>query len=283
MQAREQFVEILDPAEHRLKAIVRSYAFKDEINCGLKNCRQGHKKGYLVATESGLETNIGHKCGKKYFGADFQREHRNFQALLAKGVELETIARFQAQATSHLERAASLWHDVRGGWWVARCQAIFESHQTQTIRSQLRDMRNSGNWGIWRYENRTAEDDWAAGLGFRRDEQFARIRIGELRGLNATKVSAQEIVNRSLLEKIERFREIDFRLMRSPEIVMVARWCGGLEGKFRAAALIVQDGRRFFSSENLTEMKKLCKTAEDQKAIGAITLAIASLPLSQNM
>ena len=56
----------LDPSQHKLKQILGHYIEKEWKPCGLSNCHQLHGKGYYVVTESGLETNIGKDCGKKY-------------------------------------------------------------------------------------------------------------------------------------------------------------------------------------------------------------------------
>ena len=68
---RPGFTNNLDPNEHELSKIIGQYAFSDKIACGLSNCHTPHARGYLVATKSGQETNIGKDCGKSYFGVDF--------------------------------------------------------------------------------------------------------------------------------------------------------------------------------------------------------------------
>ena len=64
------YVKGIDPTKHKLKAIIGSYYLKD-IHCGLSECNSSHDKGYIAQTQSGVVTNVGHICGKKYFGVDF--------------------------------------------------------------------------------------------------------------------------------------------------------------------------------------------------------------------
>jgi len=72
------FVSNLNPSEHKLKAIIGRYIFKDYIQCGLSNCHTPHGKGYIATTMDGLSINIGKDCGKKYFGVDFETLSNKF-------------------------------------------------------------------------------------------------------------------------------------------------------------------------------------------------------------
>jgi len=76
------YVKGIDPTQHKLKAIIGSYHLKG-IHCGL-SCNQPHDKGYIAVTQSGAVTNLGHDCGRKYFGVDFitfkNQHHRELDA-----------------------------------------------------------------------------------------------------------------------------------------------------------------------------------------------------------
>ena len=65
----------LDPAQHALRDIIGDYSFakKNALACGLKNCRTIHQNGYVVVTVDELETHIGNRCGTRYFGVSWGR------------------------------------------------------------------------------------------------------------------------------------------------------------------------------------------------------------------
>lgn len=72
LRARPRFVEVLDKRAHALKAVLTDYRFPKMVRCGLSECRTPHFDGYLVETQDGHETNLGHVCGKRTFGESFE-------------------------------------------------------------------------------------------------------------------------------------------------------------------------------------------------------------------
>lgn len=67
------FSSSLDPSITELQEIIGRYKGEHgTVKCGLKSCQTPHSKGYIISTQSGNITNIGHVCGKKYFGVDFE-------------------------------------------------------------------------------------------------------------------------------------------------------------------------------------------------------------------
>jgi hypothetical protein len=70
ISSRPHFHAILDSSQHALSKVLTDYDFESKVQCGLKVCRVAHNSGFLVLTTDGLETNIGHVCGKNHFGAE---------------------------------------------------------------------------------------------------------------------------------------------------------------------------------------------------------------------
>ncbi|ECV6093068.1 hypothetical protein DIK19_12480 [Salmonella enterica] len=84
--SRPNFVAKIAKGDHQLEEIIGYYKFKEEIHCGLTGCNQPHQMGYIVKTSSGIETNIGNKCGKNEFGVEFGENVLSFN----KFMQLET-------------------------------------------------------------------------------------------------------------------------------------------------------------------------------------------------
>lgn len=73
IQNRENYRPKLDLRDQQLSDVFGYYEdLPEEIPCGKASCRAGHKKGFLVITEDGLETNLGHVCGTNVFGIAFE-------------------------------------------------------------------------------------------------------------------------------------------------------------------------------------------------------------------
>ncbi|EEI9942660.1 hypothetical protein GP099_003654, partial [Salmonella enterica] len=84
--SRPNFVAKIAKGDHQFEEIIGYYKFKEEIHCGLTGCNQPHQMGYIVKTSSGIETNIGNKCGKNEFGVEFGENVLSFN----KFMQLET-------------------------------------------------------------------------------------------------------------------------------------------------------------------------------------------------
>jgi hypothetical protein len=117
---RPGFVPNLNPKEHKLKAIIARYSFAEEIHCGLSDCHQWHKKGYLAVTESGAETNIGKDCGATYFGIEFKTIARTFDRDVATAKRRETLTGLSARLDGISQRIAGMRSTRRGADWVHR-------------------------------------------------------------------------------------------------------------------------------------------------------------------
>ncbi|GAA6578881.1 hypothetical protein AF22_02538 [Klebsiella pneumoniae CHS 66] len=71
VRQRENFHENVDLKDKKLFKIIGSYELQDKRTCGITSCHKAHNRGYIVATEDGIETNIGNDCGFKYFNVAF--------------------------------------------------------------------------------------------------------------------------------------------------------------------------------------------------------------------
>lgn len=65
------YTDSINPKEEKLKQVINKYELSTKGKCGLSNCGTPHFSGYIVETETGKLTNLGHVCGKKYFGTNF--------------------------------------------------------------------------------------------------------------------------------------------------------------------------------------------------------------------
>ncbi len=118
IETRPGFVKDLNPADHKLKAIIGRYVFGEKIRCGLSNCHTPHAKGYIVVTEDGHETNIGKDCGKTYFGVDFEILSNQFDRDLAASENREALATFSFHLDELEARVGTLRTAEHGADWV---------------------------------------------------------------------------------------------------------------------------------------------------------------------
>ncbi|WP_394224438.1 hypothetical protein [Alteromonas gracilis] len=82
--SRPRYQKDVDHDAVQLVRILGHYTMEEVGSCGLSNCHQPHKKGFLVLCkpQNGLanhfETNIGNQCGKNIFGVTFDEQTKNY-------------------------------------------------------------------------------------------------------------------------------------------------------------------------------------------------------------
>jgi hypothetical protein len=85
-QGRSSFRWSLTVTEQNLSRFVGGYNLPKELyqRCGLshgsKPCNQEHGHGFVIATQDGLETQVGKDCGLRHLGAKFEELERLFTA-----------------------------------------------------------------------------------------------------------------------------------------------------------------------------------------------------------
>lgn len=98
---RQGFHVGIDPDKQKLKRIVGQYWLPEKHPCGLSICCQPHNKGYLIVVEGGL-TNVGNRCGKKYFGVEWNDAKNSFQKDLNTQRYIERLLEFKNQLEPHI-------------------------------------------------------------------------------------------------------------------------------------------------------------------------------------
>ncbi|EEX9002968.1 hypothetical protein E9Z77_003557 [Escherichia coli] len=107
--SRPNFVASIDKGEQQFEEIIGYYKFKEEVHCGLTGCNQPHQMGYIVKTSSGIETNIGNKCGKNEFGVEFGENVLSFNKLM----QLEANREIIRTAKNKLEEWQKIIENIR--------------------------------------------------------------------------------------------------------------------------------------------------------------------------
>ncbi|WP_145533714.1 hypothetical protein [Yersinia alsatica] len=128
VQKRESFHEILDLTNQKLLDVFGYYELPEKKPCGKKSCRTQHYKGYLVVTETGDETNLGHICGSEAFGIEFENQ----------AVEINKKATYHKLLTSLKEAKANLWH-----FYQLKAQLEAGTPSLSDIAHRIMDMKDT--------------------------------------------------------------------------------------------------------------------------------------------
>ena len=255
----------LDSSRYKLKEIIGDYSFarKDQLPCGLKNCRTKHQNGYVVVTEQGPETHIGNRCGKKYFDvnwgevkAEYNRAKERkeqeewLQGVLARRVPLLALAKRLLQAL----------YDANAE--LVRVLSII--NQERDLSAALVEAAKRG--GALEIEEEVDEEVRKA-MRLKPNQRFRTIKLGQLLGIEAavpprgdTRLRGQAAADRLRVGDIpslealsaESLRNLNARA-RKAQVTQL----DGMQTRLSDAEKLIAQTRRFTSPANLRELGKL--------------------------
>jgi hypothetical protein len=270
----------VNPEEVTLKAIIGNYVFPSDVPCGLSSCHQGHRRGYLVATNSGVVTNLGHVCGKNYFGVDFESMRRVFDREMRIRSYREQLAAFKLRIPELLDSIDELRSRERGANWVNRGIRILMSPDglPHGIRRMLQVMARTSEDRLFieramtererdiTAQQRRGPDDEKTG------ERFVREQIGTLAGLQALREDAdlRALLIIDLEAGLDRLAAMDVESAEERELSKVSRWVSEVEGKFELATRIVGAGATLLERDNLAQLVEQAEGADERAAVRAV-------------
>ncbi|MCX8963229.1 hypothetical protein EHW64_19460 [Erwinia psidii] len=114
VHSRSGYVVDLDSNGKVLNEIFGFYKNEPSRPCGLKNCHAGHNKGFLVRTDDGFETCIGHICGSKIFHEKFEVLAQLIENEVNLEIYKEAVKSKKANVFEYWKKAAELTTGVNG-------------------------------------------------------------------------------------------------------------------------------------------------------------------------
>lgn len=274
IEERPGFQKKIDPKPSKLKAILGSYEFKDEVHCGLP-CNQPHLKGYLVVTEEGAETNIGKDCGASYFSVNFEEMRVKFEKDMKLKERQETVRQFKARLPEFAAKVQAL---KEGG--ATRCyrlsRPLVEPHKgvPSRIVSSLSDMIRTGSSDV--VVERTATDaehevlESQAGRRLPRP-QTTRDRVGIVLGLGffAPDLDLRRIIVEGIEPMLSKIEGIDETTARDRELGDWAKWIGGSDSELERIERAVSLGTSLLRQSNLVVLRQLLRTRDERAEFSA--------------
>ncbi len=271
IETRPGFIRNLNPADHKLKAIIGRYVFSEMIRCGLSNCHTPHAKGYIVVTEDGHETNIGKDCGKTYFGVNFEILSNQFDRDLAASQNRETLATFSFHLDEFEERVHALRKGARAADWVYKnTRPLLSAGRgcpdeiVQRLAAMIKARSPDVSVGRRATEEEIAQIEVSEGRAVRRPH-FVSESIGQIAGLEALypENDLRELLILDLETHIREFRELEIDNLTHSELKRWAKWAAGVEATLERGAVIVRSGRTLLTANNLDPLLRALTTSAE--------------------
>lgn len=267
------FAGKLNPKDKTLKEVIGQYTFPDYISCGLSTCGTAHKSGYIVTTESGEVTNIGNKCGKNYFGLDFDQSARAYDRAVKNHQNREVVSHFKSSLESQIVNVVELKNSVAGAAWVQRStQSILQKNDSfsSSLRSIISNMIKQRDDSIKVSRQATLEEvkNLEASTGKKPPSpHYIEEQIGKLRGFAALydENNLRKLLTLDLELSLKNLNSIDIESLSPTELSKWAKWCNEYEGNLSQTKKAIELGRELLQPENLSQLTPLIKSDTEKK------------------
>lgn len=281
---RPGFTNNIDPKAHTLKAIIGSYIFPERIPCGLSNCHTPHAKGYLVETASGLETNIGHDCGRTYFGVDFETLSRKFDRDITEKENREKLWSFAFKIDELKRRIQELRNAPHGGNWVykrARQLLDVSAAVPQGVVRNVTAMVKSRNPSLVlereASEREIQELEVAQGRTIHRPH-IVQDHIADVQGLDALypENDLRQLLVIGLEERVKKFEMEEIDSLSYEPLRSWANWIGTVESTLAQATRSIESGQLLLRGENLRPFDRVLTDHDDRAIFSAFLKDLTS-------
>jgi hypothetical protein len=266
--SRERYKAPIDPAANPFKRIVRHYWLRIPIQCAIKSCRQPHNDGFLVELVSGDETNIGHVCGKKYFGMSFAEGVDNYrrdilgpelrQKLLLSKNSIRSILPKVEELCA--EEEATLGRQKRNfrRLFPQLCKVL--SQRAARGQSTITQARQRPHDEIERLV--------ALNPGTPRDRfVYEEVTVAQIKGLKTFEENLHELLHGQLREPIEEFLLGNVALMTVEQLIKTDTWLRYIDETLSRAESAIADARAFFSEDNIESLRYLELPNDERKIL----------------
>lgn len=264
IEKREQFVNRLSNTEHKLSHIFGYYELKEEIHCALSSCNQPHGKGYLVATETGLETNIGHRCGKRIFGVDFENHANEFDKY-RENEERKLSIRAAKEKLEEWETAIGSLRSSKPSilWVTAAIEELQNSnHVGRAAAMEIRSLSRTQDSNVT--VDVKVKDKKYEALLFKFNKHFRESGealeqelVGKVKFLHVLLTENHlKILFATAMANIKQVRECDENSVPSPVLADIAQKANGLQSEVQKVLAIYNDACFFLTRKNLSPILK---------------------------
>lgn len=254
MQDRPAFQITLDQGKHELAAVLSDYSFPSMIACGLSKCRTLHNRGYLVETVDGLETNVGHRCGRNNFGEAFDIARTSYVKQRDRADLLAQASRIKAEAPLLLQRISEMNRRRFGIKWVKTVRSSVQSILSDDLFQSLCTAAKRGDLLVTEARERT--DAEIENIIARTRQQREQVRVetvdlGALAPMPWLNYDFGSKLRDELMVPLQDFIGLDLELLATPKLRAAVKKFDGATERLDEAGRALDTAQGFFSKANL--------------------------------
>lgn len=264
------YVKGLDPSKHKLKAIIGSYQLKD-IHCGLSECNHLHDKGYIAQTISGAITNIGHVCGKKYFGVDFTTFANKHKRDVEEQFNRQLLSSFNSQLHDLEIYIAELRARPYGADWIYKTSQSLVTRgkgcPDEVVRKVLSMVKSQSNK---LEKDRLATEDEIKSLEISKNTTINKPHYitEQLAVISGLDVLHHEYDLKSLLivnidEQVKKFKKLEIDQLGYSDLTVWAKWVNSIENSKEKIDFSMNAGLSLLRQPNLKPLVQIITNRDE--------------------
>ncbi|HFU8895810.1 TPA: hypothetical protein ACIYQ4_001902 [Escherichia coli] len=255
---RPNYIENLVVQDRKLEQIIGYYELPEKVKCGLSNCHTPHFKGYVVVTDNGTETNIGHTCGTKYFDVQFDTMSSEFLSALE-------VAKAKIFISHNKKNVFEFWQKVNSlavgpknvNWAIDLYRKINSSEIIGTAAYRaLRQMQATGNGNVTTTRPPTAKEIELAQTAGQPAPQSVDVIVGFITNIEFLSPDNDlvELYEYKLRGSVQKLQDADPEKLSRTQLKTIVSGIVSLETNINKAKKIIETARVFFTKENLEQL-----------------------------
>lgn len=248
-QSRSGWRESLNLQGNKLSHVVGVYDLAKELyqRCGLQTgnarCNQEHGHGFVVATTSGLETQIGRDCGNRHGGLDFKEIVANASRVLEAQDRKRVLSDMVGQRDQLLAEARAAMRDCEE---VGRLLTELRNRldREKSIKSAFdKAMASEGQVFL---EVTASQEEFERTRRRYRTELLARLDGWQVARMKSPRSAIQEVA----LPVVHALTEEALAKLDARKLAKKVKEAGGVRSTLLAATSYCDLARRFASKRN---------------------------------
>jgi hypothetical protein len=260
IQVLPGYVATIDASTAKPQDILDEYHFRELVKCGIEDCRQPHFHGLVILTIAGDLTNIGHDCGRKHFGDEFEVLRNRRTAEFRQERELAYLIHRHAVATrikARLERPGERGATIS---WMCDSLREFERILPQEVMRRILNQARLNDPRITLIVERSEDEiqnQLAINPSAKRGQlRYASVLLGSLKGMRCLFPDPRLELFRLNVQIDALLGAGDLATLSYKERSALAKQTHDMESRYEQlqdALLAAQD---FFSSDTLDLLKR---------------------------
>lgn len=264
---RPKYQDSIRPLKHLFRYVLSAYSFPRKIACcGVSNCYQNHKKGYLVRTKDDGDCCVCESCAKKFFDASALKPPRATRSRTSSTprstttraastpsstvqIEIET---YIGESARIKERIKQLKQMPNGANWLYQSISQFQKAYPQELISALKELQRKGEESD--VFNTLIENNAS-------DQQLQDLE--QLVGLSIFTQDIRKVLIEDILKPLNL---LDEKAKKSGELSTIAipiDWSNQVKKNLETAEQLIAEAQLFFKEDN---MKRLSSIPIEEKA-----------------